>query len=103
LFAEDVLPGFAVPPLMARMISVDAFTHAFTNPLLSEHVFNERTFTKEGLAVINEKRHLHLEDLVNRNSEKPAPVPIGMTWRAPAKGNPAREVPAVGAPQLRGG
>jgi prostaglandin-endoperoxide synthase 2 len=101
LFAEDVLPGYAVPPLMARMISVDAFTHAFTNPLLSEQVFNERTFTKEGLAVINEKRHLRLEDLVNRNCERPAPVAISMTWKAPAKGRAAHDVPVASAPQLR--
>jgi prostaglandin-endoperoxide synthase 2 len=65
LFAEDDPPRSAVPPLLGRMVAVDAFSHALTNPLLSPHVFNETTFTKAGWASIHETSTLH--DLAERN------------------------------------
>ena len=52
IFAEDPPDRSAVPPLIGRMVALDAFSHALTNPLLSPHVFNEETFTPEGWASI---------------------------------------------------
>ncbi len=65
LFAEDVSPGAAVPPLIGRMVALDAFSQALPNPLLSEHVFNARTFSETGLAEINATRRL--SDILHRN------------------------------------
>lgn len=45
---------------------------------MSEHVFNERTFTREGMNVIEETRRL--QDIVNRNlGPNQKPVSISMT------------------------
>jgi prostaglandin-endoperoxide synthase 2 len=65
LVAEDLRPHSAVPPLMERIVAIDAFSQAFTNPLLSEHVFNENTFSKTGMAVIQETSSL--QDVLDRN------------------------------------
>jgi prostaglandin-endoperoxide synthase 2 len=65
LFAEDVPERSAVPPLIGRMVAVDAFSHALTNPLLSPHVYHEGTFTKAGMASIAGTRTLR--DLAGRN------------------------------------
>ena len=65
LFAEDVSGRGAIPNLIGRMVSSDAFSHALTNPLLSPHVFNASTFTPEGLAVINETTTMR--QLLDRN------------------------------------
>ena len=65
LFAEDPPPRSAVPPLIGRMVAMDAFSHALTNPLLSPLVFNEETFTREGWASIAATSSLH--DLAKRN------------------------------------
>jgi prostaglandin-endoperoxide synthase 2 len=67
LFAEDVRPSSAVPPLIGRMVGLDAFTQALTNPLLSEHVFNEKTFSAEGMKIIEETSKL--QDILNRNTQ----------------------------------
>jgi len=80
LFAEDIAPRAALPPLTGRMVAFDAFSHAFTNPLLSEQVFNERTFSKEGMETIHATHTL--EDILNRNLAG-APVAISMTYRQP--------------------
>jgi prostaglandin-endoperoxide synthase 2 len=48
LFAEDVNPNTPMPPLIGRMVALDAFTQALTNPLLSRRVFNENTFSPWG-------------------------------------------------------
>lgn len=50
LFAEDVSPNTPMPPLLGRMVALDAFSQALTNPLLSEHVWNEATFSPWGFA-----------------------------------------------------
>jgi prostaglandin-endoperoxide synthase 2 len=65
LFAEDVPERSAVPPLIGRMVAVDAFSHALTNPLLSPHVYNEGTFSPAGMASIAGTSRLR--DLVARN------------------------------------
>jgi prostaglandin-endoperoxide synthase 2 len=65
LFAEDIPDRSAVPPLIGRMVAIDAFSHALTNPLLSPHVYNEKTFTREGMASIETTSSL--SDLATRN------------------------------------
>jgi prostaglandin-endoperoxide synthase 2 len=79
LFAEDVVPGSALPPLMGAMVGCDAFTQALTNPLLSETVFGEATFTAYGLAEI--KRTNELRDILVRNVEgENAPDDLHVTF-----------------------
>lgn len=73
LFAEDVVPGGALPLLMGTMVGCDAFTQALTNPLLSETVFGEPTFSAYGLAQI--KATNTLADLVARTFEAGDDVP----------------------------
>jgi prostaglandin-endoperoxide synthase 2 len=65
LFAEDAGDRSAVPPLIGRMVAVDAFSHALTNPLLAPKVFNEDTFTPTGWASIGATSRL--ADIVDRN------------------------------------
>jgi prostaglandin-endoperoxide synthase 2 len=91
LFAEDLQPNSVLPPLIGRMVAVDAFSQAFTNPLLAPRIFNDQTFSPLGMRLIRETNTL--SDLVHRN------VPpdsqryfVGMTrqgWR--------RDVPANGS------
>lgn len=65
LFAEDLEKNSPLPELLNTMVAVDAFSQALTNPLLSEHVWNEGTFTKEGWQVI--KNTKSLRDILHRN------------------------------------
>jgi prostaglandin-endoperoxide synthase 2 len=65
LLAEDIAPRAAVPPLIGRMVAFDAFSHAFTNPLLSKQVFNEQTFTQMGMETIHAT--CTLQDVLDRN------------------------------------
>ena len=78
LFAEEPGKNTPLPPLIRSMVAVDAFSQAFTNPLLSEHVFNESTFSSPGWATI--KAGNTLDALVRRNTPKGAvDGPITMT------------------------
>jgi prostaglandin-endoperoxide synthase 2 len=52
LFAEDVNPNTPMPTLIGRMVALDAFSQALTNPLLSQHVFNATTFSPWGFEEI---------------------------------------------------
>lgn len=52
LFAEDVREHSALPALIGRLVGVDAFSQALTNPLLCAHLYNDRTFTKAGREII---------------------------------------------------
>ena len=70
LFAEDPGRNTPLPPLMRAMVAVDAFSQALTNPLLSEHVFNEGTFSAVGWAAVNTRNTL--DALVRRNTPKGA-------------------------------
>ena len=72
IFAEKHAPKAMLGELMTTMVAYDAFTHALTNPLLSENVFNVDTFSKEGMEVI--ARTDTLADLVSRNVRDPGGV-----------------------------
>ncbi|MEB3356783.1 MAG: peroxidase family protein [Synechococcales bacterium] len=65
LYAEDLRQNSALPPLVGRMIGVDAFSQVLTNPLLSEHVFNPETFSPVGWEEIQKTKTL--SDLLHRN------------------------------------
>jgi prostaglandin-endoperoxide synthase 2 len=77
LFAEDRVPDCPLPELLLRMVAVDAFSQALTNPLLSEHVFNANTFTQWGLDLINNTSKLG--DILARNVPARGKTPIEMT------------------------
>ena len=65
LFAESPPARSSVPPLIGRMVALDAFSHALTNPLLSPQVYNKETFSAEGWASI--AATTSLRDLAERN------------------------------------
>ena len=72
LFAEETRPNSVLPGLIGRLVGVDAFSQALTNPLLNPHIFNEATFSKLGMELIENTRCL--SDLLRRNvpaSEQP--------------------------------
>lgn len=52
LFAEDLDSDSPLPPLMRRMVALDAFSQALTNPLLSRNVFIPSTFSDVGWGAI---------------------------------------------------
>ncbi len=66
LFVEEPVTNSPLPPLILRMVAVDAFSQALTNPLLSQHVFNEGTFSEVGWRAIETTGSL--SDLLDRNS-----------------------------------
>lgn len=78
LFAEDLPPRSAVPPLIGRMVASDAFSHALTNPLLAPAVYNAETFTSAGMDVIDATGSL--ADLVQRNTPGWAGGRVSMEW-----------------------
>jgi prostaglandin-endoperoxide synthase 2 len=71
LFAEDQRPNSALPALMGRMVGADAFSQALANPLLASRVFNEKTFSPLGMAMIGTPTRL--ADLVQRNTPVGSP------------------------------
>jgi prostaglandin-endoperoxide synthase 2 len=98
LFAEDERDDSVLPPLIGRLVGIDAFSQALTNPLLAPRVFSEETFSARGLQVIEETRTL--SDVLNRN------VPgvghrrlVSMTRRTWRRGAEHPEPPDVGAEQ----
>jgi hypothetical protein len=58
LFAEDVREHSAVGPMIGRLVGVDAFSQALTNPLLSYNVFNKETFSQVGWEILHETKRL---------------------------------------------
>ena len=50
-------PNSVLPPLIGRLVGVDAFSQALTNPLLAPRVFNAQTFSPLGMEII--ARHQH--------------------------------------------
>lgn len=82
IFAEDRVADSPLPELLMRMVAVDAFSQALTNPLLSEHVWNPATFTERGWAEI--AATATVADVLRRNVPAPTDAPIAMTlpgWR----------------------
>jgi prostaglandin-endoperoxide synthase 2 len=65
LFAEDVRRNAVLPALIGRLVAIDAFSQAFTNPLLAPRVFNPQTFSPLGWELIRTTGTL--SDLVHRN------------------------------------
>ncbi len=65
LFAEDVRPNAAVGSVVGRLVGIDAFSQALTNPLLAEHIFSADTFTAAGMAIIETTKSL--SDILHRN------------------------------------
>ena len=65
LFAEEVRAQSAVAALIGRLVGIDAFSQALTNPLLNPQVFNARSFTSSGLRLIRDTNSL--ADILHRN------------------------------------
>lgn len=97
LFAEDTAANSPLPPLILRMVAIDAFSQALTNPLLSQNIWGDedkdgkpgnktKAFTREGLAAIESTNTLR--DLLVRNGADPGVAFIGMTrpeWKRSTK------------------
>ncbi len=66
IYSEDIIGSTVVPYLIGRLVSVDAFSQALTNPLFSARIFGENTFSREGLEILNSTHSL--QDILNRNS-----------------------------------
>ena len=79
LFAEDVRPNAVLPPLIGRMVAIDAFSQAFTNPLLSPRVFHPQTFSPLGWELIGSTNTL--SDLLHRNVPDGRRYEVTMTRR----------------------
>jgi prostaglandin-endoperoxide synthase 2 len=80
LFAEDPRPNSVLPALIGRLVGIDAFSQALTNPLLAPRLFNEATFSALGMEVIRTTRTL--SDVLNRNvPESPGVHYVSMTRR----------------------
>ena len=54
-----------LPSLIGRMVGIDAFSQALTNPLLAPGVFDESTFSPLGLQTIHTTRNLG--EILQRN------------------------------------
>ena len=78
LFAEELPPRSAVPPLVGRMVAADAFSHALTNPLLAPAVYHAGTFTQTGLDILEATNSL--VDLVRRNTPWSGQGRVSMEW-----------------------
>src|SRR5207237_8904403 len=82
LFAEPRSSNGPLPGLITSMVAMDAFSQAFTHPLLSEHVWadakhKEATFTREGIDLIG--RTATLRDVLARNTNNLGDRFVGMT------------------------
>jgi prostaglandin-endoperoxide synthase 2 len=70
IFAEDTRPNSILPALMGRLVAIDAFSQALTNPLLAPNVFNDKTFSPLGMEIIRTPQTL--SDVLHRNTPNPA-------------------------------
>jgi len=87
IFCEDRLKNSPLPETILRFVALDAFSQALTNPLLSEHVFQQAsneehpTFTKYGMDEI--KACKSLSDIVKRNIDDLSTLRfVGMTQQS---------------------
>ncbi|MFC4529725.1 peroxidase family protein [Sphaerisporangium dianthi] len=80
LFAEEPgAPDAILPPLLTKIIAIDAFSQALTNPLLSPRVFTAATFSPTGMQIIATTRTL--SEVLQRNvPEDPRPRFVSMAW-----------------------
>jgi prostaglandin-endoperoxide synthase 2 len=82
LFAEDTVENSPLPSLLLRMVAVDAFSQALTNPLLCRNVYEtnrEAAFTRLGWNTIVQTHSLR--DILDRNTPHGAgDARISMTW-----------------------
>lgn len=72
LFAEDLRPKSTLPPLIGRMVGVDAFSQLYTNPLFSPCAYNPDTFSQWGWDLIHNTNSL--SELLQRNLKNPSKV-----------------------------
>lgn len=81
LYAEDLRPNSVLPSLIGRMVGIDAFSQAFTNPLLAmPRIYREETFSPLGMEII--KSTNNLSDILHRNIPEGADSRfVGMTQR----------------------
>jgi prostaglandin-endoperoxide synthase 2 len=79
LYAEDIRPNSVLPSLIGRMVGIDAFSQAFTNPLLAPRIFGPQTFSELGMEIIGSTRTL--SDILHRNVPDPDKRFVGMTRR----------------------
>lgn len=82
LFAEQpASPSTILPPLLTKIIAIDAFSQALTNPLLAPRVYGQATFSQAGMEIITTTRNL--SDILHRNvPEDPQRRFVSMTRRA---------------------
>lgn len=66
LFAQEASDGKLFGDLLVHMISYDAITQIFTNPLLSKNIFTAETLSQKGLEIVESISSL--QDLAERNS-----------------------------------
>lgn len=79
LYAEDIRPNSVLPSLIGRMVGIDAFSQALTNPLLAPRIHTEATFSPAGMQII--KSTNTLSDILHRNIPGDDKRFIGMTRR----------------------
>lgn len=65
LFAEETRENSAVGALIGRLVGIDAFSQALTNPLLAQNIFNENTFSPVGFEIIQNTHRL--SEVLHRN------------------------------------
>ncbi len=68
IFAEDYDKDMMMGGLLTAMVAYDAFTQALTNPLLARNIYNEDTFSAEGLQEIKSTKTL--QQIVDRATSK---------------------------------
>ena len=79
LFAEDARPNSVLPSLIGRMVGVDAFSQALTNPLLAPRVFNAADVLA-ARAWRSSRATRRLSDILHRNiPESPGSYLVTMT------------------------
>lgn len=74
LCAEDVRENSALAPLVGRLVGIDAFSQALTNPLLAPSIFNPQTFSPLGWEILQATNSL--SELVNRNVPQNKPFNV---------------------------